>query len=946
MHPWSFVWKEAQSNVQAYGEADVNEQTLLGDASEYRDKFNAALQYFYVRSQHHLHKKNASGKRVIPDGCKSKSHPNQCRHEAPWENRVHRGKSIVLCKQFAKRCGLRCSGRRNVLGGILGTRNNEWLNGTCPALCVGLGGCNTDTQNNDKIPILPETHEDDLCNGRCVKKRGHAKLTRILQTAQSTTNGYFGGYIGKRQATAKLETKKCIDKMYVLRRGVEGKSEKDQQRAVTGRMVTDIEMNGAVRGAVELFNLCRNLRKSDALFAECVRTFCTISVDAQTWLRRLEVELQHVDVLETLAVVPPTSRPNVRSVHAKPPVVDAYGFRPLDAVLGNLCPYQFLMCWDVLPVLPPHRQQHSKAPVCSRYINDGEKVANSEKYKEGKMNLTPGVHYEVVPSEDGSYITFQHLLEDSSKDKYVRFANSWILQRRQRPYVVVLTGMRLPSVSSSREENAKYCSVFFRPWTLLDGHRHVAHLQVLGLTATSCENVGGCGSPGKKRMRRKTVTLSGESKEAAMSFTTTWDEYIQGNIVSQHAARLIQSFLLNTIAKGAESDSEEDHADASDEDEDVAPFHLGAADLRAILRRRLTGGDVDSESDQEGLASSANRIKSKKRRLSGAPQHQRAVKRSRALWETAPQTRPADVLSSEGPMCHNQVKDHIKKRNERGDDKEELRPYAGKTQPQAWLYGGAEELNLDAWLQRLSAREVAPNCEQLKFLSALVERVKQEIREERANIKQQSEREPMLDLVHGLPGTGKSQMIVWIRELFEEVLGWEHGVHFVCLAFQNAMAAHIEGETIHHWSGIPAREADGTASTTNAHKLSMKCQCLRFILIDEISMVSAELLGALEKVVARAVRKRGGYKLRVDGSMRLFGGINLIFFGDWWQLRPVGATAIFNNPLQVESGIAYHGQQIFWGTEADSIRHTWELYEPVRCQDQWSVRGFPHGIIT
>ena len=46
----------------------------------------------------------------------------------------------------------------------------------------------------------------------------------------------------------------------------------------------------------------------------------------------------------------------------------------------------------------------------------------------------------------------------------------------------------------------------------------------------------------------------------------------------------------------------------------------------------------------------------------------------------------------------------------------------------------------------------------------------------------------------------------------EEGLGWEHGVQFVCLAFQNAMAAQINGHTVHHWSGIPARNDDGNAT--------------------------------------------------------------------------------------------------------------------------------------
>ena len=156
-----------------------------------------------------------------------------------------------------------------------------------------------------------------------------------------------------------------------------------------------------------------------------------------------------------------------------------------------------------------------------------------------------------------------------------------------------------------------------------------------------------------------------------------------------------------------------------------------------------------------------------------------------------------------------------------------------------------------------------------------------EIIEECTETKKGTDHEPMLDLLHGLPGTGKSQVIKWLRECFETI-GWTHGVQFVCLAFQNAMAAHIDGFTIHHWSGIPPSHEDGTAGTKNKHQLAIRCQCLRFILIDEISMVSAELLAALESVVRDVVRLRGTYKVRSDGGHRLFGGVNVLFFGDWW----------------------------------------------------------------
>ena len=171
--------------------------------------------------------------------------------------------------------------------------------------------------------------------------------------------------------------------------------------------------------------------------------------------------------------------------------------------------------------------------------------------------------------------------------------------------------------------------------------------------------------------------------------------------------------------------------------------------------------------------------------------------------------------------------------------------------------------------------------------------------------------------------------------MFEEVLGWTHGVQFVCLAFQNVMAAHIDGQTIHHWSGIPAQEADGCSGTKDSHKLSTKCQCLRFILIDEISMVSAELLAALEHVVASVVRLRSTYKRRADGSDRIFGGINVLFFGDWWQLRPVGGCALFSNPCLAATASARRGMSFFWGTGRDSIHRVWELTRPMRCVDAW-----------
>ena len=68
-----------------------------------------------------------------------------------------------------------------------------------------------------------------------------------------------------------------------------------------------IEMNGTIRGAVEEFHLCTNLHEYDALFAECIRSFPTVSIDAQNWLYRLAVETEQVSEMLVTAMAPTPS---------------------------------------------------------------------------------------------------------------------------------------------------------------------------------------------------------------------------------------------------------------------------------------------------------------------------------------------------------------------------------------------------------------------------------------------------------------------------------------------------------------------------------------------------------------------------------------------------------------------------------------------------------------
>ena len=558
-----FVWQDRGVDYGALRglspeEQERTRQELRSDADRYRRQFDEALQENQLCAQHHIHKKDSkTGERKIPNACQSFQCAKTCKHEFPLDSKVNRGEPLLVCKGIAKARGLKMTGTRNMHGCVLGCRNGPWLNGTAPGMNLALSGGNSDVKMNDRVPIMPETHEDEHCTRRCVpgtsakRKKALRRMVRRTQTAQSQTNGYFGGYIGKRQKSGKWETRKCVDKMYILRAKTELKSDTQQQRAASGRMITYIEMNGTIRGAVEEFNLCVNLRANDVLFAECIRTFSTVNVNGQQWMHRLEFELQHRPVLTATVTVPPTRRPNKRSIRSKAPWVDIYGFRPLDGTpFAHLSPYEFLMYWCGEALAPPTRDD--PAPR-TEWTEEGKILQTDPSYKEGKMKAVPGVHYVVVePGADDAYVTFP----TTPAIVFAELRHCWVITRRPRPHVPIVEGVPLPSPSRTADENARYMSVFFRPWALHRAREGVPLLHELGTSDAKASADSTDGAP------------------ADESFADAWTAYIRGNVVSKHAARLISSMLTKTMARSTDFAPEEqaEDADKTDVDEEIPPL--------------------------------------------------------------------------------------------------------------------------------------------------------------------------------------------------------------------------------------------------------------------------------------------------------------------------------------------------------------------------------------
>ena len=170
------------------------------------------------------------------------------------------------------------------------------------------------------------------------------------------------------------------------------------------------------------------------------------------------------------------------------------------------------------------------------------------------------------------------------------------------------------------------------------------------------------------------------------------------------------------------------------------------------------------------------------------------------------------------------------------------------------------------------------------------------------------------------------------------------GAEFQVVTLQAVMANDLKGDTIHHafglnWQGLGDERISG-------HKLldlSAKALRWRWLIIDEISMVSAELLARLELRCRELVRDLAQGKYAKDAAYaRPFGGLNVILAGDMWQLPPPRGTFLGDVPwewlTQCKTKKVAHtirGQELVWGETSDGIHGVTELVECERTQDIW-----------
>lgn len=122
-------------------------------------------------------------------------------------------------------------------------------------------------------------------------------------------------------------------------------------------------------------------------------------------------------------------------------------------------------------------------------------------------------------------------------------------------------------------------------------------------------------------------------------------------------------------------------------------------------------------------------------------------------------------------------------------------------------------------------------------------------------------------LITGRAGTGKSTLL-------NHVVATTRRVVAVC-APTGVAALNVGGQTIHSLFKLPIGLI-GPTQLRQDRALQRLLTALDVLIIDEISMVSADVLDAVDRSL-RLARKR----------TEPFGGVQLVLFGDPYQLAPV-----------------------------------------------------------
>jgi len=181
--------------------------------------------------------------------------------------------------------------------------------------------------------------------------------------------------------------------------------------------------------------------------------------------------------------------------------------------------------------------------------------------------------------------------------------------------------------------------------------------------------------------------------------------------------------------------------------------------------------------------------------------------------------------------------------------------------------------------------------------------------------------------ITGPGGTGKSALI---REIYKYANHSGHNIQVCALTGCAAVMLECKAKTIHSWSGIGLANGDIGRIVDRVDKNFFKkkeWRKTRTLIVDEVSMMSKRLFDILD-LVGKTAR---------NCHSRPFGGLQLVFCGDFYQLPPVGVSTEDpdNARFCFESESWFH---TFPKSNHIQLKQIFRQNDPVYCQILNQVR--------